>query len=104
MARREEGKDECRQPEGQSREIRRRQFQEGVLLACRDINEVEEEGQHLPQIYVGTLFESHVSIEFLFLLISLSSTYIRSDGDNATDTGALFKGSALAVLDLEGLD
>ena len=29
---------------------------------------------------------------------------ITSDGDNAVDTGALIKGSALAVLDLDGLD
>ena len=27
-----------------------------------------------------------------------------SDGDNTVDTGALAKGSALAVLDLDGLD
>ena len=38
------------------------------------------------------------------MLISLSSTYICSDGDSLTDTGALIKGSALAVLDLDGLD
>jgi hypothetical protein len=29
---------------------------------------------------------------------------VSSDGDNAVDTGALVKGSALAVLDLDGLD
>jgi len=61
MARRQEGKDERRQPEGQSREIRRGKFQEGLRSAHRDFDEVEEKGQRIPQVHVGTLFESHVS-------------------------------------------
>ena len=104
MARRQEGKDERRQPEGQRREIRRRQFQEGLRSAHRDFNKVEEEGQYIPQDHVGALFKSHVSLLFSLLLILLSSTDICSDGDNAADTGALTKGNALAVLDLDGLD
>ena len=39
-----------------------------------------------------------ILINLIFLIT------ITSDGDNLADTGALIKGSALAVLDLDGLD
>ena len=47
---------------------------------------------------------SKVVYMFIFSLSTSSLISISSDGDNAVDTGALAKGSVLAVLDLDGLD
>jgi len=40
----------------------------------------------------------------ILTLINLVLITMTSDGGNSADTGALIKGSALAVLDLDGLD
>ena len=40
----------------------------------------------------------------ILTLINLALITITSDGGNSADTEALIKGSALAVLDLDGLD
>lgn len=62
-------------------------------------NKVNTYHQVMSTLYSKVVYISSFLLITFFLLISTSS-----DGDNAVNTGALIKGSALAVLDLDGLD
>ena len=53
---------------------------------------------------MSTLYSKIVCISILILLINILTISTSSNGDNVVDTRDLVKGSALAVLDLDGLD
>ena len=53
---------------------------------------------------MSTLYSKIVCVSILILLINILTISTSSNGDNVVDTRDLVKGSALAVLDLDGLD
>ena len=76
MAQRKKGQDEHGQFQGsEGQEIWRQQFQEGLWLACQDIDQVEDEGQHIPLSHVKSLFKSRVRVHLLIINL-LSNLYV----------------------------
>ena len=76
MAWRKKGQDEHGQFQGsEGWEIWRQQFQEGLQLACQDVDQAKDEGQCIPSSHVKSVFKSRVCVHVLIINL-LSNLYL----------------------------